>query len=426
MNSAESVMSQSVGKRQLQFQWLEFRAMLAGNVLVSVVDGDLHVDGDEHGNVLKLQQLSASDARAAGGGASFRITPDADTSINRNDPGAEIVVSGITDDILIDLGDGNDEVALQGANGRRLRDLVIDAGNGPDAVTITRFNLSGDVRVSAANAINVSVQQSTAAGISVAADNSDRSTIGASDVSSSAVTIRNSNLLRGVSVSSGGPLAVKTKRVTIFPPPVDVCKVPAPPAPFVPCGTVNISGGGMLTADINQTIASDVVVKIKSNRDEFKAGAEPLSSSVTIRKSRFRQNIDLSSDVPLSVNIRQTWVQGEVVIKASGSPSTSGVRNSDPANTIRVVDSVFGSLNVIGSESRDQLCLLRLRVLGESSVQAGGGDDSLEVVDSLFNGLAFFDGGNDTDTLSVLRTRFRNGNKTVNWEVTDSSIPEKR
>ena len=145
--------------RHLQFEQLELRAMLAGNVLVSVVDGDLQVAGDDKDNVLEFQQLSPSNPRALHGGVSFQISPDADTSINGNDPGVGIVVAGVTRDVAIDMGDGRDDLTVLGANGRQLRDLLIDTGSGPDAVSITRFSLSRDIRVSDADSLYLSLQQ---------------------------------------------------------------------------------------------------------------------------------------------------------------------------------------------------------------------------------------------------------------------------
>ena len=83
-------------KKQLRFESLEYRALLAGNVLVNVVEGNLMVDGDDQANVLRIQQLPSASRQALEDGLRFRITPDENTSINRNDPGMGIVVAGVT------------------------------------------------------------------------------------------------------------------------------------------------------------------------------------------------------------------------------------------------------------------------------------------------------------------------------------------
>ena len=681
-------MSPLNGKRHLQFELLELRAMLTGNVLVSVVDGDLRVDGDDRGNVLEFQQLSSSDPRAVGGGLSFRITPDADTSINRNDPGVGIVVARVTRDIDVDMGGGGDELAVLGATGRRIRDLLIDAGSGPDAVSITRFRLSRDVSVSAADSLDLSVRQIRAADVFVKIDDIQGESEDGAAAPTSSVTIRNSRLRGNVNVSSEVPLAVRIHGTNIAPnvcktpappapfipcgyvnissgaplsvsldqtrasdvyvkiddiqgesedgaaaptssvtirnsrlrgnvnvssevplavrihgtnvAPVDVCKTPAPPAPFIPtpfpcgnviissgaplsvaldqtrasdvyvkiddiqgesqdgaaaptssvtirnsrlrgnvdvssddplavrihgtniapnvcktpappapfapCGNVNISSGAPLSVAIDQTRASDVFVKIDDIQGESQDGAAAPTSSVTIRNSRLRGNVDVSSDDPLAVRIHgtiffpdvcktpappapfapcgnvnissgaplsvaidqtrasdvfvkiddiqgesqdraaaptssvtirnsrlrgdanissnaplavaidQTRTQGDVLIKAEGIPISSDVPSSKFANSIRIVDSVFGSLSIVGSELRDELEFVRLHVLGRSHIETGGGDDSLTAFDTVFGGFAFLDGGDDTDSLILHRTRFPRGSRIVNWE----------
>ncbi|MEZ6153709.1 MAG: hypothetical protein R3C09_26715 [Pirellulaceae bacterium] len=559
------------GNRHLQFEMLELRAMLAGDVLVSVVDGDLRVTGDDQDNVLQIQQLSSSDPRAVRGGVSFQITPDADTSINRNDAGVGIVVAGVTRDVAIDMGDGRDDLTVLGANGRQLRDLLIDTGSGPDAVSITRFSLSRDIRVSDADSLDLSLQQTKSGDVFIKIDDIEGESK-RSAATTSSVTIRDSRLNGGANISSGAPLKVKIHGNIAFP---DVCKTPAPPAPLPPCGTVHVSSGAPLsldmdqtraaglfikiddiegesndapaaptssisirnsrlrsgadissnaplavdmdqtraagvfikiddikgeakdavaaptssitirnsrlrgdanissnaplTVDMDQTRAAGVFIKIDDIKGEAKdAVAAPTSSitirnsrlrgdanissnapltvvmdqtraagvfikiddiegesrdaaaastsSVTIRKSRLRGDADISSNVPLALTMDQTKAKGEVVIKAEGISLSSDARSSKFANSIRIVDSVFGSLGVVGSERRDELEIERLRVLGRTHIETGGGDDSLTVSDTMFGGFAFLDGGEDTDSLILMGTRFRHGSKIVNWE----------
>jgi len=506
------------GNRHLQFEMLELRAMLAGDVLVSVVDGDLRVTGDDQDNVLQIQQLSSSDPRAVRGGVSFQITPDADTSINRNDAGVGIVVAGVTRDVAIDMGDGRDDLTVLGANGRQLRDLLIDTGSGPDAVSITRFSLSRDIRVSDADSLDLSLQQTKSGDVFIKIDDIEGESK-RSAATTSSVTIRDSRLNGGANISSGAPLKVKIHGNIAFP---DVCKTPAPPAPLPPCGTVHVSSGAPLsldmdqtraaglfikiddiegesndapaaptssiairnsrlrsgadissnaplavdmdqtraagvfikiddikgeakdavaaptssitirnsrlrgdadissnaplTVDMDQTRAAGVFIKIDDIKGESRDAAAASSSSVTIRKSRLRGDADISSNVPLALTMDQTKAKGEVVIKAEGISLSSDARSSKFANSIRIVDSVFGSLGVVGSERRDELEIERLRVLGRTHIETGGGDDSLTVSDTMFGGFAFLDGGEDTDSLILMGTRFRHGSKIVNWE----------
>ena len=238
--------------------------------------------------------------------------------------------------------------------------------------------------------------------------------VGAASEESSLV-IRNSNIIRYVRVSSDGPVVVKSSKVTINYP--DVCKVPAPPAPIVPpCGSINVSSGASVSADFNHTIASDVVVKVHNLKDGLGSTSGVRPSSVTIRNSRLRHDVNVSADVPLSVNINRTKVMGDVFIETFGAPIASDIRVPEFTNSIHIVDSVLGSLDVTGSDSQDALRLVRLRVMGKTQIDAGGGNDSLQVADSLFAGFALLDGGDGSDSLTLRRTRFRSGSKVVNWE----------
>ncbi|MEZ6075553.1 MAG: hypothetical protein R3C56_07735 [Pirellulaceae bacterium] len=258
------------GNRHLQFEMLELRAMLAGDVLVSVVDGDLRVTGDDQDNVLQIQQLSSSDPRAVRGGVSFQITPDADTSINRNDAGVGIVVAGVTRDVAIDMGDGRDDLTVLGANGRQLRDLLIDTGSGPDAVSITRFSLSRDIRVSDADSLDLSLQQTKSGDVFIKIDDIEGESK-RSAATTSSVTIRDSRLNGGANISSGAPLKVKIHGNIAFP---DVCKTPAPPAPLPPCGTVHVSSGAPLSLDMDQTRAAGLFIKIDDIEGESNDGRQ--------------------------------------------------------------------------------------------------------------------------------------------------------
>ena len=400
------------GNRHLQFEMLELRTMLAGDVLVSVVDGDLRVTGDDQDNVLEVQQLFSSDPRAVRGGVSFQITPDADTSINRKGAGVGIVVSGVTRDVAIDMRDGRDELTVLGANGRQIRDLLIDTGSGPDAVSITRFSLSRDLRVSDADSLDLSLHQTKSGDVFIKIDDIEGESKRTATPTSS-VTIRDSRLDGGANISSGAPLAVKIHGTFAFP---DVCKTPAPPAPLPPCGTVHVSSGAPLSLDMDQTRAAGVFIKVDDIKGEAKGAVAAPMSSITIRNSRLREDVNISSNSPLALTMDQTKAKGDVLIKAEGISLSSDVRSSKFANSIRIVDSVFGSLGIVGSERRDELDFERLHILGRTRIETGSGDDSLTVSDTLFGGFAFFDGGDDTDSLILKGTRFRHGSKVVNWE----------
>jgi hypothetical protein len=102
---------------------LEARQMLAGDVLVSVVNGTLEVEGDGEANKVLI-------AAGAEAGAFVVTGLDNTTLEGESDP---ITVTGVRN-IRVDLGDGDDLAALVGADVRGK--VAIDAGDGADRVLV--------------------------------------------------------------------------------------------------------------------------------------------------------------------------------------------------------------------------------------------------------------------------------------------------
>jgi hypothetical protein len=81
---------------------LEQRYLLAGDVAVQLVAGDLVVSGDDADNGFTLQQLVAPDPAGTDGGGGFLITPDATTRLNGLPPGEPWKVDGAVSSIHLD------------------------------------------------------------------------------------------------------------------------------------------------------------------------------------------------------------------------------------------------------------------------------------------------------------------------------------
>src|SRR3990170_3444629 len=95
--------------RRGRFELLEQRQLLAGDVLVNVVDGILMVRGDALDNKIMI---------AAGAEAGdFVVTGLDGTTVHEDGqtPGAEVTVTGVHS-AKVGLGAGNDLVAVVGAN----------------------------------------------------------------------------------------------------------------------------------------------------------------------------------------------------------------------------------------------------------------------------------------------------------------------
>lgn len=123
-------------QKRLRFESLEEKVALAADLSVQVINGDLVITGDANPNSFLLE--FADDE------GQYRIRnrgPLGDT-IN-GDTNQILYVNGVTRDVIINLGGGDDVVRLYGFpqidNGRDLnlpRDLIINAGAGNDQIYI--------------------------------------------------------------------------------------------------------------------------------------------------------------------------------------------------------------------------------------------------------------------------------------------------
>ena len=96
-------------RRSLAFEKLESKQMLAGDVIVSVVEGNLIIEGDELGN-----QIAVSSGEAAGTyiirgleGTTVKLGEDGEPA-----PETGLVVEGVRGHVRINLGDGDDALTV--------------------------------------------------------------------------------------------------------------------------------------------------------------------------------------------------------------------------------------------------------------------------------------------------------------------------
>src|SRR5437899_5059569 len=108
------------GHRTLKVEQLERRAMLAGNVAVSVSGGNLFVTGDNHDNAVLIQEVDDGDGKASTHAYAVTGFDFADAMVTGFESGPTTihggvdvgggthVVRGVTANIIIDLKKGND------------------------------------------------------------------------------------------------------------------------------------------------------------------------------------------------------------------------------------------------------------------------------------------------------------------------------
>ena len=119
---------------QFNVQCLEHRRMLAGNVSVSALGGDLRIDGDDAANELVITGTAIP--------GEYRIVGGNGTTINGLN---EVTISGVNDDFRIKLKGGNDEIGF--FLGSVPDDLQIRTGKGDDIVFLLAFDVGDDADI---------------------------------------------------------------------------------------------------------------------------------------------------------------------------------------------------------------------------------------------------------------------------------------
>lgn len=118
-----------------RFEALEAKEMLAGDVAVQVVNGNLNILGDDMGNNIVIT--------AGEEAGTYVITGRDGTTINAassdGDPVNQITVEGVTRNVRIAMGDGDDAVRIRDASFRG--NVSVATGAGEDTVLI---GLPGD------------------------------------------------------------------------------------------------------------------------------------------------------------------------------------------------------------------------------------------------------------------------------------------
>ncbi|HEX2475063.1 MAG TPA: hypothetical protein VHK01_09970 [Lacipirellulaceae bacterium] len=130
-------------RRSARFEWLEQRQLLAGDVLVNVVRGDLVIRGDAEGNEIAV---TAGDEPGT-----YVVTGLNGTTVHQEGqtPASEVRVTGVRNDVRINLGEGDDSVSLTDAAVRG--SVSINTGAGADEVTVDQVSARGGLAIDTAD-----------------------------------------------------------------------------------------------------------------------------------------------------------------------------------------------------------------------------------------------------------------------------------
>lgn len=110
--------------RRFWVEPLEAKALLAGDVSASVVDGNLVIHGDTEGNHIALTSADAPGAVLVGG-----LTLDNGDVTTVNGMTGRVRFEGVRNSVLIGLGEGDDSVGLHALAVRGNLAIRMDGGN---------------------------------------------------------------------------------------------------------------------------------------------------------------------------------------------------------------------------------------------------------------------------------------------------------
>jgi FKBP-type peptidyl-prolyl cis-trans isomerase FkpA len=116
---------------------LEIRTNPAGNVTAQVIGGTLFVDGDAGANSVVIAGTGWRSVCVSSG--------DGSTTINGLAPSEAPLIGGITRGIVVQTGDGEDTVRLEGVQNRNY--IGVFTGGGEDVVTLVGVNCRGGAEV---------------------------------------------------------------------------------------------------------------------------------------------------------------------------------------------------------------------------------------------------------------------------------------
>jgi len=139
-------------RKQLRFETLEPKTLLAADLHALVVGGDLIVVGSKGDDILVIEGSSESEG-------TWTITPTDNDSINGNEPGESVTLSGVVGDVRVSLRKGNDRLTIKGPQVGYVRgSLSIRGSSGTNEIHVSDLCVGEDLSIrtrGAADAISV-------------------------------------------------------------------------------------------------------------------------------------------------------------------------------------------------------------------------------------------------------------------------------
>jgi hypothetical protein len=138
--------------RRLSLENLERREVMAGNVLASVVSGELRISGDDASNGVVVSRVNDSTIEVRG------ITVNGvDTKLNGTANGSK-TFNNVTRSVYVEMKGGNDVVRFHGTDAQRPlklpSSLIIQTHGGNDSISLFNTKVGADLSIYSGNGVD--------------------------------------------------------------------------------------------------------------------------------------------------------------------------------------------------------------------------------------------------------------------------------
>lgn len=338
-------------RHRLQIESLEQRRMLAGDVTVIVKSGRLLVTGAAGDEAVEITQGSKANT--------FRIAGLEGTTVNGQVATTPVAFSGVSRGIRIDLGAGENAIALGKAGQEQTvaPAVSVNGGVGDDSITITNTRVRGTLAIETnagrnrVNLLNTSVAGDVVIG-TMLYPSSDEDTI---EIGGMAITGR----LQYRSGARDQSVSIADTRVG---------------------GDVRIT---MLYENSDEETISLAVVSMAKTR----VGRGLTIESKALRTTLSLAEISVTRDVAIKVTPSGTSAGATSDVRIRGTPTTptrvggrTTLESGSGADAVRIEDvSLVGPVTVALGDGADALTFARVGVALPKlrRIDGGGGTDSL-------------------------------------------------
>jgi len=359
-------------RKQLRFETLEPKTLLAADLHALVVGGDLIVVGSKGDDILVIEGSSESEG-------TWTITPTDNDSINGNEPGESVTLSGVVGDVRVSLRKGNDRLTIKGPQVGYVRgSLSIRGSSGTNEIHVSDLCVGEDLSIrtrGAADAISVRASE-------VRDNLVIRSAAGADSVECVGVTV-------GASLDA------------------DI-------------------GGGWYNDEISivdSVVGNDLYCRSSRGDNEFIVGQTVVGNRTRVRLGNGADHVQIGyvspadtiagpylsgMDPETSVRTRQLQIHtggGEDDVDLSHAVVVRHLRAflGDDADQMTIMDSTIGGNSIVNGDTGDDLFEAGTSY-GSELYSAGHHDGTVYFTSPRpFAGETFFDGGEGEDTLRYER-----------------------